>query len=212
VSTDRFDRHEYLHGTLDREDLDADPFAQFRKWYEDARTAGHLDPSAMSLATVSATGAPHARMVLLKSLDERGFIFCTHRTSVKGQDIAQNPNVAMVFYWPKIERQVRIEGVAQFLSAEENAEFYLSRPRGAQIAASLGHQSEPVADHETLERLYEEAVKRFEGKDVTPLETWGAYAVTPSAIEFWQGGENRLHDRFRYTCQKDGWQIDRLMP
>jgi len=123
-----------------------------------------------------------------------------------------NPHVAVVFYWARSERQIRVEGTAEWMSKEENAQLYRSRPRGAQIAASLSHQSEPLENRETLEQLYEEAEARFEGHEIPALETWGGFLITPSAIEFWQGGEHRLHDRFRYHREGKGWRIDRLMP
>jgi pyridoxamine 5'-phosphate oxidase len=205
-------RTEYLQGTLHRKDLAADPIQQFLKWYEDAREAGHRDPSAMSLATVDKNGAPHNRMVLLKTVDHRGFIFCTHRDSPKGLDLQSNPRAALTFYWPKIERQVRIEGVARWLSKEENAEFFSARPKGAQIAALLGNQSDAVESRTTMEDGYQEAVAKYEDTAIPPPQAWGGYAITPSLIEFWQGGLHRLHDRFRYSLENNVWRIDRLMP
>jgi pyridoxamine 5'-phosphate oxidase len=209
---ERMQRIEYERGRLHRKDLDPDPVKQFLRWYEDARQAGHRDPSAMSLSTVGADGAPHARMVLLKAADERGFIFCTHKNSPKGKELQANPRAALVFYWARSERQVRVEGVARWLSKEENAEFFSARPKGAQIAASLGHQSETIENREKLEALYKTASRRYDSVDVPPLENWGGFAIDPSVIEFWQGGIHRLHDRFRYTLHNGVWQIERLMP
>jgi len=205
-------RIEYERGSLRRGDLNDDPVAQFLQWFQEAKDAGHRDPSAMTLATVDAEGRPHARMVLLKALDERGFVFCTHYNSPKGRDLQANPHVALVFYWARSERQIRVEGVARWLSREENAAFYSARPRGAQVAASLGHQSELVESRRVLESLYAEAESKFEGVEVPPLPTWGGFALSPTSIEFWQGGVHRLHDRFRYHLEGDKWQIDRLMP
>ena len=169
-------------------------------------------PSAMSLATVDADGAPHCRMVLLKTVDERGFVFGTHRDSPKGRDLLANPNAALVFYWARIERQVRVEGKARWLSAEENASIFTARPRGAQLAALLGHQSEEVADRKILEDRYAQVVAEFEGKEIPPPEGWGGFAIQPESIEFWQGGLHRLHDRFVFRRSGDGWAVERLMP
>lgn len=205
-------RTEYEQGRLRRKDLLADPVDQFMRWYQDAKDAGHRDPAAMTLATVDQQGIPHARMVLLKVVDERGFVFCTHKDGPKGRDLQGNPHAALVFYWPRSERQIRIEGVARWLSKEENAEFFSSRPPGAQLAASLGHQSEVVVNREELERLYAEAETRYGGQPVPPLESWGGFAISPTVIEFWQGGVHRLHDRFRYSLVDGVWRIDRLRP
>jgi pyridoxamine 5'-phosphate oxidase len=205
-------RIEYERGRLRRDDLQADPVQQFLKWYGEAKEAGHRDPSAMTLATVGADGKPHARMVLLKAVDSRGFVFCTHRDSPKGRDLQANPYAALVFYWARSERQVRVEGVARWLSKEENAAFFSARPPGAQLAASLGHQSEVIQSREALEDLYANKEAEFSEEQVPPLESWGGFGLEPTAIEFWQGGVHRLHDRFRYTLVNGAWQIVRLMP
>lgn len=166
----------------------------------------------MTLATVGQDGAPHARMVLLKAIDERGFVFCTHQFSPKGIDLQFNPHAALVFYWARSERQIRVEGAASWLSKEENAVFFSARPKGAQIAASIGHQSEHIESRDVLEMFYERASGAYAEVDVTPLETWGGYAIKPTMIEFWQGGMHRLHDRFRYNLENGVWRIERLMP
>ena len=208
----RLHRIEYEQGRLRREDLLDDPVGQFLRWYQDAKDAGHRDPSAMTLATVDKDGLPHARMVLLKAIDKRGFIFCTHKDSPKGIDLQANPHAALVFYWARSERQIRVEGTVRWLSDEENAEFFSARPKGAQIAATLGHQSEAVPSETSLQAKYEELAAEFEEKDVPPMKTWGGYAISPTMIEFWQGGVNRLHDRYRYLRTGHGWDIARLMP
>ncbi len=205
-------RREFSQGRLDIDDLDKDPIQEFQRWYDEAEKAGNLDPSAMALATVSPEGAPHVRMVLLKAIDERGFIFCTHQDSPKGKDLQSNPAAAITFYWPELERQVRITGTARWLSSEENAAFFSTRPKGAQIAVLIGHQSDPVEDRKTLDAKFEEASRQFENSDVPPPENWGGYAVMPATIEFWQGRVNRLHDRFRFSRTADGWSLERLMP
>ncbi len=210
--TERMQRIEYERGRLRRKDLLLDPIQQFKNWYEDAIKAGHRDPSAMTLATASADGAPHARMVLLKEVGQRGFVFCTHFNSPKGQDLANNPRAALVFYWARSERQVRVEGTVEQLGKEESAELFLARPEGAQLAASLGHQSDPIANREELEDLYSKVRAQYAGKAVPPLESWGGYVIDPTMIEFWQGGVHRLHDRFRYSRTGQDWRIERLMP
>ena len=208
----RLHRIEYEQGRLRRDDLLEDPVAQFLRWYQDAKDAGHRDPSAMTLATVDGSGLPHARMVLLKAIDDRGFVFCTHKNSPKGLDLQTNPHAALVFYWARSERQIRVEGTVRWLSDAENAEFFSARPKGAQIAATLGHQSETVAASINLEAQYEEAAAKYDDMDVPPMKTWGGYAIAPMMIEFWQGGINRLHDRYRYLRVNGGWTITRLMP
>ena len=207
-------RLEYSKGTLDVDQLDPDPIQQFLKWFRDARDAGNLEPSAMTLATVGADGRPHARMVLLKAADDRGFVFATHFNSPKGRDLATNPSTALVFFWPETQRQVRIEGPCTRLEAADNAALFTSRPKEAQVAASLGGQSMPVADRATLHALFREAIERFANSDVpAPIETWGGYALRPETIEFWQGGLHRLHDRLRCSRQESGaWKVERLMP
>ena len=208
----RLHRIEYEQGRLRKDDLLQDPVAQFMRWYQDAKDAGHRDPSAMTLATVDKDGLPHARMVLLKTIDARGFIFCTHKDSPKGLDLQANPHAALVFYWARSERQIRVEGTVRWLSDDENAEFFSARPKGAQIAATLGHQSEAVSPDIDLEAEYQLKAAMFEDRDVPPMATWGGYAISPTMIEFWQGGVNRLHDRYRYLRTDDGWKITRLMP
>ena len=208
----KLDRIEYERGRLRREDLFDDPVQQFMRWYQDAKDAGHRDPSAMTLATVGVDGSPHARMVLLKSVDALGFVFATHKNSPKGRDLQANPHCALVFYWARSERQIRVEGVARWMSSSENARLLADRPKGAQIAATLGHQSDVVASREDLEELYAEAADEFSDRDVPPQENWGGFLIEPTMIEFWQGGLNRLHDRFRYEKIGGEWRIQRLMP
>lgn len=206
-------RREYATGRLRRSELPDDPLRLFVAWFDSAREAGNPDPSAMTLATASASGEPSARMVLLKAIDERGFVFATHYSSPKGRDLTENPRAALVFFWPETERQVRVTGRVVRLGQDENQAIYSARPREAQIAALLGGQSTPISGREELESKYATKVQQLADNELQVPESWGGYAVQPSSIEFWQGGLHRLHDRFLYLRQgESGWSIQRLMP
>ena len=206
-------RREYEIGRLVRADLDDDPLSVFVRWFDEAREAGNRDPSAMTLATATKDGRPSARMVLLKSVGPKGFVFATHYTSPKALNLLENPQAALVFYWPETERQVRVEGDASRLGREDSQAIFSARPRQAQIAALIGGQSTPIESRGELEARYgAKALEHPEGEIPVP-ETWGGYVVAPRTIEFWQGGQHRLHDRFLYSRQDDGsWTITRLMP
>lgn len=204
-------RREYMREGLRKRDLDPDPVAQFLKWLGEAQAAHPDDFTSMVLATADRSGRPSARVVLLKGCDQRGFVFFTHYESRKGRDLAENPRAALVFYWPEFDRQVRIEGTVERTSREESEAYFQSRPLGARIGASVSRQSEPIAGREELERAVREAAERL-GENVPCPDTWGGYRVVPEEIEIWQGRENRLHDRFRYRRQPEGWKIDRLSP
>lgn len=204
-------RREYMREGLRRRDLDPDPVAQFLKWLGEARVAHPGDFTSMVLATADRSGRPSARVVLLKGCDQRGFVFFTHYESRKGRDLTENPRAALVFYWPQFDRQVRVEGTVERTSPEESEAYFQSRPLGARIGAAVSRQSEPIASREELERTVREAAERF-GEIVPCPDTWGGYRVVPEEIEIWQGRENRLHDRFRYRRQPEGWKIDRLSP
>jgi pyridoxamine 5'-phosphate oxidase len=193
-------------------DVLADPLAQFRVWFDDARAAGTRAPDAVTVATASAERRPSARMVLVKVFDERGFAFFTGRGSRKGRDLAANPWAALLFHWDRIGRQVRIEGRVEELEREEVEAYFRSRPRPAQIAAWASRQSEPIAGRDALEGRFAELERRFEGADVPLPPTWGGYRVVPAQYEFWQHRENRLHDRLRCVRADGGWRIDRLSP
>lgn len=204
-------RREYMREGLRKGDLDPDPVAQFLKWLGEAQAAHPDDFTSMVLATADRSGRPSARVVLLKGCDQRGFVFFTHYESRKGRDLAENPRAALVFYWPEFDRQVRIEGTVERISREESEAYFQSRPLGARIGAAVSRQSEPIAGREELERAVREAAERL-GENVPCPDTWGGYRVVPEEIEIWQGRENRLHDRFRYRRQPEGWKIDRLSP
>ena len=191
---------------------DPNPIQQFRLWFDEAIEAGIPETDAMTLATATSGGNPSARIVLLKSFDERGFVFYTNYQSRKAKELAENPRVSLLFYWMQIKRQVRVEGVVEKVSAEESDRYFNSRPLGSRIGAWASEQSRPVQNREQLEKSFEAYRAKF-GEQVPRPPHWGGYRVKPSRIEFWQGRDNRLHDRLRFTLQDDGsWLIERLAP
>jgi pyridoxamine 5'-phosphate oxidase len=193
-------------------DLDPDPLAQFRAWFAEAEAAGVPVPEAMALATATAAGRPSARMVLLKGADEAGFGFHTNYESRKGEELAANPRGALLFHWQAVGRQVRVEGSVERTGPAESEAYFRTRPLGSRLAAWASPQSRPLADRAELERLYEEARSRY-GEGEVPLPPhWGGLRLVPDAYEFWQHGEDRLHDRVRYTRAAGGWRRDRLAP
>lgn len=228
-------RRDYNLAGLRRQDLDPDPFVQFNRWFQQAvgaRASGRvreflirwykrlvlvtgaepMDMNAMTLATVDKEGRPSARIVLLKGLDHRGFVFYTNYESRKGRDLGENPNAALVFYWPGQERQVCVAGRAAKLSVEESERYFRSRPRGSRIGAWASQQSSVTANRGELEQRWAAFERRFTGNDVPLPPFWGGFVLAPERFEFWQGRPNRLHDRFQYTRSTEGWGIDRLHP
>jgi len=205
-------RREYADTGLREADLAADPFAMFDRWFEEARAAGLHEPNAMVVATVSADGRPSSRMVLLKGVSERGFVFFTNTASRKGAELAGNDRCSLLFPWHPLERQVRVDGVAAPLSREEVAAYFAARPRGSQLGAHASHQSRPGADRDELLAAYDEVRARFEGRDVPVPDEWGGYLVAPEAVEFWQGRPGRMHDRLLYRPATTGWRVERLAP
>lgn len=206
-------RQDYSRMSLRRADLAPEPIAQFGKWFAEAHEAGLLEPNAMILATVDATGQPWTRTVLLKVCDERGFTFFTNYEGAKAIQIEANDRVALTFLWTPIERQVNVTGRARKSTREESAEYFASRPRASQLGAWSSRQSAVIADQAQLQRQYAEAEARFAGGDVPLPPNWGGYCVVPETVEFWQGSRSRLHDRLRYQRQPDGgWLIERLSP
>ncbi len=209
-------RREYADRGLTEGDLDPDPVTMFRRWYDEASAGGIHEPNAMVLATASADGRPSSRMVLLKGHDAAGFVFYTNRRSRKGEELAANPRCALLFPWHPLERQVRVEGRAVPLGADEVAAYFSARPRGSRIGAHASHQSRPVADRAELQAAYDAAEARFAGGDVPVPEEWGGYRVVPDALEFWQGRPGRMHDRFTYRRESAtpdaGWTVQRLAP
>ena len=208
-------RREYTSGGLRRADLDANPIAQFQKWFirAEAALARHqLDVNAATLATADKNGIPSARTVLLKGLDERGFIFFTNYDSRKGRELTENPNAALVFYWQELERQICIAGSVTKTSREESENYFKSRPHGSRLAAWASNQSETVSDRAVLEARWQELEKKF-ATDIPLPPNWGGFILKPERIEFWQGRPSRLHDRFSDTRLADGsWKIERLAP
>lgn len=206
-------RREYLRGGLSRDDLNTDPIAQFELWMQQAIATEMHDPTAMTVATVDASGQPSQRIVLLKHLDQKGFVFYTNFASHKAQDIEQNNKVSLHFPWHSIERQVKVQGVARKLSSLESLKYFTSRPRESQLAAWASKQSHKVSSRQLLMQQFNAMKEKFANGDIPLPDFWGGYLIEPSVIEFWQGGASRLHDRFEYRRLDDGqWSIDRLAP
>jgi pyridoxamine 5'-phosphate oxidase len=209
-------RRQYGRGSLEREHLDADAIVQFQQWFDEAREHVALDPNAMTLATVDQGGAPALRTVLLKFFDREGFVFFTNLDSRKARQIENNARVALLFWWPELERQVEIDGVAERISTVEAARYFITRPRGSQLGAWVSDQSRVLTSRKALESKFEEMKRKFANREVPLPSFWGGYRVVPRAIEFWQGQRDRLHDRFQYLREGDGhdggWRIQRLAP
>jgi pyridoxamine 5'-phosphate oxidase len=189
-----------------------DPLTLFRTWLDDARASGTPEPEAMAVATATPDGAPSVRMVLMKGHDERGIVFFTNYGSRKGDELEQNPRAALLFHWPALGRQVRIEGPVTRVDRAENEAYARSRPRPSQLSALASPQSRPVPDREWLERRVEELDREHAGADLPVRDDWGGYSLEPEAWEFWQHRDNRLHDRQRYERVPDGWTVERLAP
>jgi pyridoxamine 5'-phosphate oxidase len=206
-------RRDYGQRALDERELPSDPFELLRWWLKEALEAGLLDPNAVALATVSPDGQPSVRAVLLRDMNERGFVFFTNYESRKAKELQHNPRAAMLFLWVPLERQVRVEGVVERVSDEESDAYFRTRPRGYQLAAWASPQSEPIPDRAFLERRFREMEERFAGQEVPRPPFWGGFRLVPERIEFWQGRRNRLHDRLLYIRQPDGsWRLQRLAP
>ncbi|HWE09230.1 MAG TPA: pyridoxamine 5'-phosphate oxidase [Solirubrobacteraceae bacterium] len=198
---------------LRESDVDADPVRQFAEWFSDAAAAGFPAPEAAALATATREGAPSARMVLVKRADERGFVFYSNYESRKGGELVANPRAALLFHWSELGRQVRVEGAVERTTPQESADYVRSRARGSQLSALASPQSRPVESREALERRVAELRERYADRELPLPGTWGGFRLTPQTVEFWQGRDDRLHDRLLYTRQPDGsWQIRRLAP
>jgi pyridoxamine 5'-phosphate oxidase len=206
-------RKEYTRAGLKESDAASGPIEQFRNWFDEALAADLHEPNAMTLATATPDGRPSARVVLLKGLDERGFVFYTSYEGRKGGELETNPYCALVFYWGELERQVRVEGRASRVSEDASDEYFGSRPRGSQLGAWASEQSRPVEGRGALEERLRGLEAEYEGREVPRPPFWGGYRVEPEVVEFWQGRENRLHDRLVYRRSDNGeWGRERLQP
>jgi pyridoxamine 5'-phosphate oxidase len=205
-------RREYARAHLDEGHVSPEPMAEFHRWFTQAVEAQVVEPNAMALATATRDGAPSVRVVLLKGYDERGFVFFTDYRSRKGIELEENPRASLAFHWSELERQVRITGTTTRTSAEESASYFRTRPYGSRLGAWASYQSRVIASRAELERDLREVKKRFPSDDVPLPPHWGGYRLRPDEMEFWQGRENRLHDRIRYTRDGDRWKVERLSP
>lgn len=205
-------RKEYRLKALSEADISSDPFEQFGVWFDEALKASLVEPNAMMLATATAQGRPSVRAVLLKAWSKGGFVFFTNYQSLKGRNLAENPQAALLFYWNELERQIRIEGIVAKSSRAESAKYFASRPRAAQLAATVSAQSAPLESRAALEARYSQVDEQYRDKVVDCPAHWGGYVLNPSRFEFWQGRESRLHDRIEYRREQQTWALQRLQP
>ena len=205
-------RIDYSKSELDEKIIDKDPIAEFARWMKEVIDKKLPEPNVMVLSTVSEERKPSSRVLLLRGFDENGFVFFTNYHSKKGKDIDRNPNASMNFFWHDAEKQVRVEGVLEKISAEESDAYFKSRPRESQLGAWTSQQSESVGSRAELEKKYKETEEKFKGVDVPRPPHWGGYLLKPDVIEFWQGRPSRLHDRIQYTLKNEKWVIERLAP
>ena len=206
-------RKDYTLQDLNEIEVDPNPVIQFQKWFDQACSTDIPEANAMTIATVNSEGKPSARIVLLKGYDQKGFVFYTNYNSQKGQELTANPHAAIVFWWAQLERQVRITGSVEKISARESDEYFHSRPLGSRLGAWTSNQSEIISSREVLEQRLEELQVKYQNLDVPRPSHWGGFRVIPAEIEFWQGRSSRLHDRLLYTQADDGsWKIQRLSP
>ncbi|HET9054710.1 MAG TPA: pyridoxamine 5'-phosphate oxidase [Cyclobacteriaceae bacterium] len=206
-------RKDYRKATLDVASVDLDPVVQFEKWFGEALNSEVMEPNAMNLSTVNEQGKPSARMVLLKGLEKSRFVFYTNYHSKKGKELDNNPACALTFFWPELERQVRVEGIASRVESQLSDEYFQSRPRESQMGAWASPQSILIESREILEERFHAIEKKFEGQPVLPRpHQWGGFQVEPFQIEFWQGGPGRMHDRIQYVKVDAAWKIYRLAP
>ena len=205
-------RKEYLQKGLSRKGLEENPFLQFEKWYQQAEEAKHPYSNAMSLATVGKDLLPTIRTVLLKLFDENGFVFFTNYNSEKAAQLTENPQAALLFHWLELERQVKISGSVEKITTAESLKYFATRPRGSQLGAWCSDQSHAISSRSLLEAQWDKMKQRFSDGEIPLPDFWGGYRVIPECVEFWQGRESRLHDRFEYRRNNSGWAIQRLAP
>jgi len=205
-------RRSYSAGELADGRTPPDPLTLFTVWLEDAVRVGEPEPNAMALATVDGSGQPHVRFVLLKDATAAGFVFFSNYESRKGKDLAAEPRASLAFWWPRVERQVRVDGAVSRVPAEVSDDYFSSRPHGSQVGAWASRQGEPVASRQVLEDAYSAAAARYAGASVPRPPYWGGYVLSPERYEFWQGREDRLHDRFEYQLEAGAWRSRRLSP
>ncbi|MDX2081448.1 MAG: pyridoxamine 5'-phosphate oxidase [Terrimicrobiaceae bacterium] len=205
-------RRDYDRDPLRADELDPDPFAEFRRWFETARAAALLEPNAMSLATAGADGRPSLRTVLLKAYDDRGFVFFTNYGSRKARQLTDNPHAAALFPWLPLQRQVEIAGRVEKISTAESVAYFLSRPVGSRLGAWVSDQSQVIPSRAVLLSKFEDLKMKFASGEIPKPENWGGFRIVPDRFEFWQGGHDRLHDRFVYLPEGEGWKISRLSP
>jgi len=205
-------RQHYTKGGLEEHQIPESPFTLFNEWFKQAGELGVLEPNAMVLSTVSADNKPSSRVVLLKGIEDAGFIFYTNYESRKGKELEHNPYISILFFWPEAERQIRIEGKVSKISTESSKEYFVSRPRESQLGAWASAQSSIVQGRHSIEESFQQCLAKYEGKDIPLPDFWGGYIIHPSSFEFWQGRPSRLHDRMKYTKEQDSWLIVRLSP
>ncbi len=205
-------RHDFSNESLDEHDVFSSPFLQFGKWMKEAVESKANEPNAMSLSTVDSNGKPSSRIVLLRNFNENGFVFYSNYMSRKGKEITLNPFCALLFFWPELGRQVRIEGILKNQAAEESDAYFNSRPYGNKLGAWTSEQSKVIANRKILEEEHEKIARKFPNDQVPRPPHWGGYVLLPESIEFWQGRESRLHDRILYTRETKNWKIERLAP
>ena len=206
-------RRDYSHKSLSESDVDTNAFKQFEKWWHEAVNSKIDEVNAMTLATASIDALPSARIVLLKEVNEKGFVFFTNYESYKAQQLAENPKACLVFFWKELERQVRITGLIEKISGKQSDEYFQSRPESSRIGAWASPQSRVIEDRQWLDEKFNELVNKMEGTAIPRPPHWGGYIVKPVVIEFWQGRPSRLHDRIQYTLEENGgWKIERLAP
>ncbi|MDP2885486.1 MAG: pyridoxamine 5'-phosphate oxidase [Ignavibacteria bacterium] len=205
-------RKEYSRHSLSESDVDLNPLLQFHRWFEEALGSQLLEPNAMVLATATADGKPSARVVLLKGYDERGFVFYTNYEGRKSSELLQNPYAALLFYWGELERQVRLEGAVEKTSRQESEDYFKTRPLESQLGGLASRQSSVIPSRSDLEQKVSDLKKLYENREIPVPPFWGGFRLQPQVFEFWQGRENRLHDRIRYSLQGGVWAIERLSP